>query len=468
MAGIAGIARRTLLNDDLSEFEMEIRIRQVMDLAKQTLVHAIGNLGNSIIFAWIFWDRLSHTAIVLWFMCFCILSAFQVHRWRRKRNWPIPTRVSRRSILTVTLWSLVAGCLWAVAVAYAFPHDLATLQLLILFLVGGLGAGAVASMASQPVACMAFLLPPLLTVLVLLASQNGGTAHVVTGMGTLYLGVLIAGLVSGFSSFVEIVRTRVDASSRETQLLEIGLARSTEANRAKSEFIANMSHELRTPLNAIIGFSEVIRDQILGPTATAAYRDYANDIHGAGQHLLKIINNVLDISKIEAGKLELNDGKIDVGDVIQSALKFINPAAAEKGIALSMEVSPDLPMLMADELRVRQILLNLLSNAVKFSDPGDVVVVGAALRDTGALALWVADHGIGMSEADIATAMEPFSQVESSLSRSHEGIGLGLPLVRGFVTLHGGFVEFHSTPGVGTTVYVVFPKERVCWGVLIN
>jgi signal transduction histidine kinase len=462
MAGIAGIARRTLLNENLSEFEMEIRIRQVMDLAKQTPVHAIGNLGNGIIFAWMFWDRLSHTAIALWFLFFFILSAFQVLRWWRKRDWPIPTRVSRRSVLTATIWSFVAGCLWASAVAYAFPHDLATLQLLILFLVGGLGAGAVASMASQPVACMAFLLPPLMTVLVLLASQEGVTAHVVAAMGTLYLGVLIASLVSGFSSFAEIVRTRVDARSLETQLLEVSLARSSEANRAKSQFIANMSHELRTPLNAIIGFSEVIRDQILGPAATAEYRDYANDIHSAGEHLLKIINDVLDISKIEAGKLELNDGKIDVGEVIQSALKLINPTAVEKGITLSTEFSPDLPMLMADELRVRQILLNLLSNAVKFSKPGDTVVAGAALRDDGALGLWVADHGIGMSEADIATAMEPFSQVESSFSRTHEGIGLGLPLVQGFITLHGGFVEFDSTPDVGTKVCVVFPKERVC------
>jgi signal transduction histidine kinase len=277
----------------------------------------------------------------------------------------------------------------------------------------------------------------------------------------LYLAVLLAALLSGFSSFATIVRTKIDSRTLETRLLEMELAASTEANRAKSQFLGNMSHELRTPLNAVIGFSEIIRDQSLGPSAMENYRDYANDIHIAGEHLLRIVNDVLDISQIEAGNLKLHEGETDVRAVVQAAVKLIGQSAFEVGVALSVDLPPDLPLLLADELRVKQVLLNLLSNAVKFSERCGTVTVGAALHPSGGLAMWVSDTGIGMSETEINTAMQPFQQVVGSLSRSHDGLGLGLSLVDGFVGLHGGHLEVTSVPAAGTTVKVVFPPERV-------
>jgi len=452
---------RTLRDEELPEFETEVRVRQIVDLGKQTPFHAVANIGNGILLASVFWGRLSHAAIVVWLGLFAVFSALSLYRWWRKRRWPVPARVSRAALQRSTLSALMAGILWSAAVIYAFPRDDMSLELVILFLVGGLGSGAVGSMPSQPVACVAFMGPPLISVLSLLATQGGQTAHVFTLMGSLFVFVLMAALTSGFSSFATIVRTKIDSRTLETRLLEMELAASTEANAAKSQFLANMSHELRTPLNAVIGFSEIIRDQSLGPQAVANYREYANDIHVAGENLLRIINDVLDISKIEAGKLELQESETDIRAIAQSGVKLMTQAAFERGVALRGDLPDDLPMVMADELRLKQALLNLLSNAVKFSHRDGTVTVGAGLRPDGSMAVWVADTGIGMSESEIRTALQPFRQVANSLSRAHDGIGVGLSLVDGIVGLHGGRLELTSTPARGTTVTVVLPPERV-------
>jgi signal transduction histidine kinase len=455
---------RTLLDEELPEFETELRVRQIVDLARQTPFHAVANLGNGILLASVFRDRLSHAAIAVWLGLFVGFSGLGLYRWWRKRHWPVPSQVSRRALERTTLSALVAGALWAAAVLYAFPRGDMNLQLLILFLVGGLGSGAVGSMPSQPVACVAFMAPPLLSVLMLLASQGGSIAHIFTLMGILYVIVMTAALASGFSSFATIVRTKIDSRTLRTRLLEMELAASTEANRAKSQFLANMSHELRTPLHAVIGFSEIIRDQSLGPSAVANYRDYANDIHVAGEHLLRIVNDVLDLSKIEAGKLELHESETDIRAIAQAGVKLMSQSAFESGITLTLDLPADLPMVMGDELRIRQVLLNLLSNAVKFSQRGGTVTVGAALRPDSCLAVWVADTGIGMSESEVTTAMQPFRQVVNSLSRAHDGVGIGLSLVDGIVGLHGGRLELTSTPLLGTTVTVILPPERVLSG----
>jgi two-component system cell cycle sensor histidine kinase PleC len=462
MKGILRIAAYTLLQENLPELESEIRVRQVMDLYAQTPIHVIGNLGNSTLLAWIFWDRLPHATIVAWVGTFACLCAAEFHGWRRKRRWRPPDRASRRSIQKSSMLALISGLLWAVAVIFAFPRADMTLQLLILFLVGGLGAGAVASAAAHPIACLAFVAPPLISVLLLLATETGSpVAHAIAAMGALYLLTLLAALTTGFSSFVSIVRGRLDSRSLETRLLQAELAASTEANRAKSIFLANMSHELRTPLNAIIGFSEIIRDQSLGPKATDQYLDYANDIHEAGHHLLRIVNDILDIATIEAGRLTLQDGELDVGRLVTAALTLTEAAARNVGVALRAEIPPNLPRLRADELRVRQMLLNLLSNAVKFSGRPGFATTGAELRQDGTLCVWVTDNGAGMQDVEIATARQPFRDLEKSITRAHDGAGLGLSLVEGFIRLHGGRLEITRTTPSGTKASVIFPAERV-------
>ena len=215
------------------------------------------------------------------------------------------------------------------------------------------------------------------------------------------------------------------------------------ANRAKSEFLANMSHELRTPLNAIIGFSEVILKELFGPLKNERYKDYVKDIHESGSHLYGLINDILDVSKAEAGKLELSE------------------RAHRAKVTIEIELPEDLPALSADERKLTQILINLLSNAVKFTPEGGNVWVIAGIEGNGAFRLSVKDTGIGIAPEDIATVMASFGQVDRKLSRRYEGTGLGLPLTKSLVALHDGTLDIESEVDVGTTVIVRMPGRRV-------
>jgi len=233
------------------------------------------------------------------------------------------------------------------------------------------------------------------------------------------------------------------------------------ANRSKSEFLANMSHELRTPLNAIIGFSEVIAKQLFGPVGSARYGDYAKDIYDSGVHLLDIINDILDVSKAEAGKLDLHESVVELGISVEAALRLLKERAENGHIKLSAIALPTMPPIWADERIIKQILINLLSNAVKFTPAGGSVTVEASIEPSGALAILVRDTGIGIADDDLPEVLSPFGQVESSLSRKHAGTGLGLPLVRSLIELHGGTFELQSIEGAGTTAIVRLPSKRV-------
>ena len=231
------------------------------------------------------------------------------------------------------------------------------------------------------------------------------------------------------------------------------------ASQAKSLFLANMSHELRTPLNAIIGFSQIIKEQSLGP-GKPVYADYAKDIFVAGEHLLEIINNILDISKIEAGKTEIRDEPIEVSELVTASFVAVRVQAEVKNIALVSDVPRDLPGIRGDALRLRQILINLVSNAVKFTEAGQVTVTAACDPATG-LTVTIADTGIGMSPEEIAIAVEPFVQVENAITKKYEGTGLGLSIARRLVELHGGSLTIESNKGVGTTITFQLPPERL-------
>jgi signal transduction histidine kinase len=236
-----------------------------------------------------------------------------------------------------------------------------------------------------------------------------------------------------------------------------------QANRAKSEFLAMMSHELRTPLNAIIGFSDVMRKQTFGEIAPR-YQVYAKDIHESGQHLLRVISDILDMSKLDAGKAELAEDLCDVAETIKRCRRLIIERAERGGVNLMAWFPPDLPALWADEVKLRQIVLNLLSNAVKFTASGGQVTVTA--RDlgpdeaTGGVAIEVADNGIGMAPEDIPVALTPFRQLDNQLGRKYEGMGLGLPVCKTLIELHGGSLQLKSGIDAGTVATIRFPASR--------
>jgi len=231
------------------------------------------------------------------------------------------------------------------------------------------------------------------------------------------------------------------------------------ANRAKSDFLANMSHELRTPLNAVIGFASMMEAELVGPIGTPKYKEYASVIVASGEHLLAVINDILDIAKVEAGKFEIHPQSVDVRDAVNSTVQLIRERAEGGGVDLAAEIAADTPPLLADPVRLKQILLNLLSNAVKFTPAGGRVRL--TVRRDGCYGLVeVADTGIGMSPEGIAVALQPFGQVDSHLSRRHGGTGLGLPLVRSFVDLHGGRMAIESCEGKGTVVRVLLPAAE--------
>ena len=232
------------------------------------------------------------------------------------------------------------------------------------------------------------------------------------------------------------------------------------ASRAKSDFLANMSHELRTPLNSVLGYSELMKDQLMGPIGSERYRNYAQNIHLSASHLLEIINDILDLSKVEAGSQELREEAVALVQVFNTCQTIIAPRAEEAGLAFDMTVASTLGEVLCDKTILNQILLNLLTNAVKFTPEGGSVKADAVEAADGAVAISVTDTGIGVAEQDQERILEPFTQVAPADSRGHRGTGLGLSLTRSLVELHGGSLSLESALGTGTTVTVLFPAAR--------
>lgn len=259
------------------------------------------------------------------------------------------------------------------------------------------------------------------------------------------------------------IGARITHVETETHL-RAALEQADAASRSKSLFLANMSHELRTPLNAIIGFSDVMASEILGTHTAPQYKDYSASIKESGQHLLSIINDILDTAKVEAGHLTLDDDVIKPVDLIDGTIRLLQGQLSAAGLTMRTDIPSDLLSIRGDARRLRQVLLNLLSNAIKFTPSGGVVTVTALYPSADGMTITVSDNGIGMRIEDIAVAMAPFGQIDSSLSRRHQGTGLGLPLSRSLVEAHGGTLSLVSAPGKGTEVRVWLPPDRLVQG----
>lgn len=279
---------------------------------------------------------------------------------------------------------------------------------------------------------------------------------VVLALGSLYAALfLIVYRANG------IIKKQQEELEKSEGKLLLSTRKAEAASVAKSEFLASMSHELRTPLNAIIGFSGSMMNKTFGLLGNERYDSYIVDIHEAGTHLHELINDILDVSAIEAGELELHEQDCEVISVADSCFRLIKPRADRQDVGLVLDMQDDLPFLRVDVRRLKQILLNVLSNAVKFTLSGNEVVLKVKIGLDGAMVFKIIDQGIGMAPDELETALRPFGQVDSSLTRNFEGTGLGLPLTMELVRLHGGKFGIKSEKDLGTTITVVFPPERV-------
>ncbi len=255
--------------------------------------------------------------------------------------------------------------------------------------------------------------------------------------------------------------TLIEQLFRAKRESDAARARAEEANRAKSHFLANMSHELRTPLNAIIGFSEVMATEIFGPHTRPIYKEYSNDINRSGQHLLGLINDILDLSRIEAGRFQIVEEDVDIVRVAEECRRLLEIRAQAQHVAVAEEFEPDLPILSADARAMRQIWINLLTNAIKFSPANTTVKIFARLEPSGDLRFGVHDQGAGIAETEIDRVMEAFTQGAAGIAQPGKGSGLGLSIVKGLLSVHGGRFELRSTLGKGTEAEAVFPAARL-------
>lgn len=264
----------------------------------------------------------------------------------------------------------------------------------------------------------------------------------------------------GGAVFIAAVRDISERLAAEARLVA-AKQEAEEANRVKTQFLANMSHELRTPLNAILGFSDVIRQQILGTIGTEAYLEYAGDIYASGGHLLRIIDDLLDLSRLEIGDMPFTEERVAVDAVVDASLRLLGDAVAQGRVSLETRIDEGLPDLVCDQRRVSQVLINLVGNAVKFTPAGGVIRIVAARREDGGLVIAVSDTGVGIAEKDLNRVLMPFEQVQNTMTREHAGAGLGLALCKSLVESHDGTLAVESAPGEGTTVSIIFPAARL-------
>ena len=470
------------------ELNWRIAAEQVRLLHRNAPPALIANVAMAVGAALALWSEVPHARTGLWIWLVIALSAARIATWLTYPGDGAagPGKV-RRWCNLITAGAALSGCAWGAIAILLMPRGALMPELFLGAAIAAIAAATLSSLAHRIGPYLAFLLPAVLPYGVVMAMDGGRLRMMVALAAFGYAAGLIAIACNFARSSAATVKLQVEnewlvrrmavardqalaaardaeaanrAKSELCETLDRSRREAEDASRAKSHFLATMSHELRTPLNAIIGFSDIMAAQVLGPVGNPKYLEYAADIRNSGQHLLAIINNVLDLSKVEAGRFELHEEDVHLASVVAAGLKFVKQQASESGLSVKSEIGSELT-LYADERALKQIVINLLSNAVKFSRENGSVAVSAFLDDGGALVLNVTDDGIGIPEKDVKRVLEPFRQADEPLIRKRSGTGLGLTLVKSLVELHGGSVRLDSVFGSGTTVSLRFPAARV-------
>lgn len=359
------------------------------------------------------------------------------------------------------------GIAWATLVLFLLHVHHPDARMFVLFIMLLIAAISAMMSTSVPHAVYAGILPITLAIIVYMQFTVGFRALPMTVMALiaqLYFAVLARRLYSSNLSSLILQRDK-DALIGELEEAKLNSddarRRAEESNLAKSRFLATMSHELRTPLNAILGFSEVMKNELFGPHSVASYKDYSNDIHSSGQHLLTLINEILDLSRVEAGRYELKEEPVALPAVVEECVQLLTMRAQKRSIVMESLIEDSLPRVWADERAIRQVVLNLLTNAIKFTPQGGSITIKAGWTASGGQYVAIRDTGPGIPEEEIPVVLSSFGRGSMALKNAEEGSGLGLPIVKGLVELHGGMFTLRSKVRAGTEVIVVLPPQRV-------
>ena len=444
------------LKPDLSpDIEREVNVERLVNMARLQPVAAPAHALNSAILAVACWPAVKyHWLLVAFVLLFQFAAVWQLYAWWTHRNDGRPSRVTDRTITRATVWSLYFGGVWGLFTAMllaSMPGQ--DYDLLICTVIAGISAGGTMMLYPVPAALLGFIIASMLPPWAVMSFSDARVSTPLMIYTFVYVAFLLMTGRYSYQNFVEGVRLRLQNAD---------LAYKAEAaNRAKTRFLANMSHELRTPLNAIIGFAEVIHNQFKGPVGNPQYIDFARAIHESGRHLVGIINDILDLSKVEAGKVQLEEEPTTIVALVDQVAVLMHHSIGHAGLTLDVAIEPGLPEVLVDVRKFDQVLLNLVSNAVKFTPTGGRIRIEGRRSADGGIAVRVTDSGIGIAADELADVLKPFVQSRDAERRRVQGTGLGLPLADQLVKLHGGTMSLASTRGEGTTVTIQLPAFRV-------
>jgi len=439
-----------------------IRVEQVRILYRSP-APALANPAIGGLLAVIAWGHLPASAILGWLLAMVAATAVRVWLWVlfRRHEGPVDARLwELRMILAVT----VAGAVWAsLGLAVAVGQLPVHVQGGIAISCGGMLAGAIFSMTASPRAFRAYVLPTAIGPILGFVAVGDVDHQAVAAMGGVYLIVVLLWGRDLGRSIATGIQLRLENQALIADLKATRDA-AEAADRLKRESFANLGHELRTPLNAIIGFAQSLRAEIWGPLGNPRYSEYARAIDDSGRHLFVLIQDILDLSKHDAGILELDEAPVDLTALVRGCREMLSDSALAAGVALEAETPEAALLVVGDVTKLRQITINLLSNAIRFTPSGGQVAIAVRRLDGGETRIRVSDTGIGLAAEDIPRAFEPFVQVSRDRTRDSGGAGLGLPLSKRLAELHGGALNIRSQPGEGTVVEVVLPATRALDG----
>jgi signal transduction histidine kinase len=450
-----------LLQATTPSIEERVLAGRIATLVSQQPMAVLANLVNSALLALLIRGVWPEPWLATWVAGVWLVTALRGAVWLRYRRGSTGIAQAKNIGRLLTGVALLSGAVWGLPAVVFFPEAPIALQGFIVFVLAGMSAGAVATLASHLPAFHSFIVPALLPLAGRLLLE-GDLLYIAMGlMGGIYFLVLATTGINLNRTLTRALRLQIEKSDLVDDLTE-ARAKAEAASVAKSAFLATVSHELRTPLNAVIGFTQLLEAEVHGPLGHGKYHEYLEHMSGSGTHLLNLIDELLDLSRAEAGQLAIREeAAVDLAAELAHCVALMTVRAEHRRICLVTSLPEDLPQLHADPQRLRQIVLNVLSNAVKFTPEDGLVELSATREPAGSLVLAIRDTGIGMSEGDLAVALEFFGRADNARSRATEGTGIGLPLTVLLLEMHGGKLEVASQPGGGTLVNLRFPPERV-------